>query len=620
MQQSAHLSEDTSRPLRLLVEHVPMAIALLDSNLRYLLVSRRWLADYGLEGYIIGMSHYELLPELPEHWKALYQRCLTGTVEQCEDLLTRSDGKTDWIKWEARPWYNRPGEIGGLLVFSEIITEQKQIGEALKQAYGALDASGSGQIAELTKTITALQTEVAECRQAMRALRDRNKLLQLVLDSLPQTIFWKDRNSIYQGCNRRFAEDAGIMSPENIIGKTDYELAWTKEEADTFREFDRRVMGQDLAEMHVIEPPSVRNEQQGWVETSKIPLHDHDGNVIGILGTYEDITERAKEEDALRQSEAQLRRQAQQLEQTIRELQQTQLKLLQSEKMSSLGQLVAGVAHEINNPVGFIQGNVAHANQYIHSLLSLLDLYQREYPDPSPIVQAKMEDIDLEFLKDDLFKVLASMRIGADRICEIVRSLRNFSRHDEAEVKDVDIHEGLDSTLMILQNRLKASPNRPAIQVIKHYGDLPKVECYAGQLNQVFMNILVNAIDALEETIKANSRKASHHSATSQTAHPESRIQIYTNAPTSDRIVIRIADNGPGMTENVQQRLFDPFFTTKPIGKGTGLGMSISYQIVTDKHGGTLRCISAPAQGTEFVIEIPTQIRAKPKQVSNAIV
>lgn len=285
-----------------------------------------------------------------------------------------------------------------------------------------------------------------------------------------------------------------------------------------------------------------------------------------------------------------------QLEEALKELQRTQAQLIQNEKMSSLGQLVAGVAHEINNPVSFIYSNLEPAEQYIKDLFNLIHLYQKNYPQPVPLIKDEIKAIDLDFLMTDLPKLLSLMTTGADRIKEIVLSLRNFARMDETEYKNVNLHEGIDSTLVILEHRLKAQPNRPAISVIKEYGNLPTVECYAGQMNQVFMNILNNAIDALEERDRKNTHKIDEKLFF---------IRINTEADQNNEVVIRIADSGAGIPEHIKARLFDPFFTTKAVGKGTGMGLSISYQIITEKHGGTLECVSSPEKGTEFVITIP---------------
>jgi two-component system, NtrC family, sensor kinase len=309
----------------------------------------------------------------------------------------------------------------------------------------------------------------------------------------------------------------------------------------------------------------------------------------------------ANEDLELRVAErtAELQNKSQTLESTLQELQRTQAQMVHAEKMSGLGQLVAGIAHEINNPVNFIHGNITHAEEYSQDLLDLMALYQQEYPNPTPAIADKIEDIDLEFLHKDLTKILNSMRVGTERIREIVKSLRLFSRLDEAEIKPVDIHDGIDSTLTILQSRLKANPDRAEIQIVKEYGNLPEVECFAGQLNQVFMNILANAIDALEEGDRTRSLDR-------QNQNPGT-IRILT-AMTADRHVsIRIIDNGIGIPQPIQAKIFDPFFTTKPVGKGTGMGMSISYQIVVEKHNGTLACFSTPETGTEFEIRIPIQ-------------
>lgn len=291
--------------------------------------------------------------------------------------------------------------------------------------------------------------------------------------------------------------------------------------------------------------------------------------------------------------------QAEQLTTALQHLRQTQSQLIQSEKMSSLGQLVAGIAHEINNPVTFVSGNLAHATRYFQDLLGLIQLYQKHHAEPDEAIQDYIEEIDLEFLIEDLADMLDSMKIGAERIYKIVLSLRNFSRLDEAEVKAVDLHDGIDSTLLILQNRLKAHGSNPGIEVIKDYGQLPLVNCYASQLNQVFMNLLSNAIDALSE--RSSPRIITIHTEVKQ-SEPNSNFQF--NHPASS-VIVQISDNGTGMPEETRQRIFDPFFTTKPVGQGTGLGLSISHQIVVERHKGHIDCKSAPGQGTEFTIEIP---------------
>ncbi|MCF2148130.1 GAF domain-containing sensor histidine kinase [Desmonostoc muscorum LEGE 12446] len=317
------------------------------------------------------------------------------------------------------------------------------------------------------------------------------------------------------------------------------------------------------------------------------------------------------------QAAIQAKAQTQKLQQALQDLQLAQTKLIQSEKMSSLGQLIAGVAHEINNPVNFICGNLRYVAEYAQDLLHLLQDYQKFLPVAPPELQSELDNIDVEFIMEDLPKLLDSMKLGSDRIVEIVQSLKNFSRHDEAQIKAVNIHDGIDGTLMILRHRLKASAHRPAIEIVKDYGKLPLIECYPGQLNQVFMNILANAIDALEERMGNgewgmgkselihNLQFITQHSPTAHSLLPTPQITIRTQVLDNEWVVIRIADNGPGMKENLIQRIYDPFFTTKEIGKGTGLGMAISHQIVVDKHGGILKCRSQLGEGTEFWIQIP---------------
>ncbi|MGB0560539.1 MAG: ATP-binding protein [Spirulinaceae cyanobacterium] len=312
---------------------------------------------------------------------------------------------------------------------------------------------------------------------------------------------------------------------------------------------------------------------------------------------------------ALQASETRERQKSAELAQALKQLQTTHTQLVQSEKMSSLGQLVAGIAHEINNPVNFIYGNLVHTEQYVQDLIDLIEHYQQEYTQPSPDLQVQMEEIDLDFMLKDLPNILQSMRVGATRIQEIVKSLRNFSRLDEGEQKTVDIHEGIDSTLVILGNRLKAHFDRPGIQVIRDYGSLSAVDCFPGPLNQVFMNLLANAIDALEERDRGRSIaeiKAQPSQITITSRHlPDSDAHSDTRT-----IQIQIADNGAGIHPDHLETIFDPFFTTKPIGKGTGMGLAISYQIITEKHGGTIICESEVGQGTTFTIQLPQVRRA----------
>ncbi|MGD1703972.1 PAS domain-containing sensor histidine kinase [Dapis sp. BLCC M229] len=778
-------------------------------------------------------------------------------------------------------------------------------------------------------SILSLVLDVSERIQAQVELELSQQKLQLIINTIPQSIFWKDRDLVYQGCNYSFANRAGFISPAEIVGKTDYDLPGNQEYFEHYCRIDCQVMQSNTPIYQIIEPQLTTQGQQRWLQTSKVPIHNQDGEVTGILGSYEDITERIeaqqkldqqqqtlraildnspiwilmtevngkvqfvnktlcqnlgipesrfleveeyyqlftekeaenlhkydsncwgnnlpchceeiftfiddkehnlelikvkiKDDDnqviglmslglditerkqaqqKLQESEAkfrqiarheellnhlanqirnsldidtilnttvhqvrtilkidrchfiwhrfassinidetnnnyldswevvneskgenfssllgkytieqvgywalrflqleiiriddislvndrkmrhfmvalgiisfvsipiqtqsgkigvlvcahhtsvrnwddsevkllkgvtdqlaiaidqaelynqsrevafQARAQAQELSDALKKLQQAQAQLIQTEKMSSLGQMVAGIAHEINNPINFISGNVIYVSQYTQDLLSLIDLYQQNYPDPPTAIQEEIEAIELDFLIEDLPKILNSIKVGANRIAEIVLSLRNFSRLDESEVKFVDIHEGIESTLLILQNKLKHKPQEKAIQIIKDYDDLPKVECYVSQINQVFMNIISNAIDALAEKRNKNLNPTGINQ-NSDILDNLPTITISTKVISSQEVAIIIADNGMGVTETVRNKIFDPFFTTKRIGSGTGLGLSISYQIIVEKHQGRLNCTSIVGQGTKFIIEIP--IRQRIKQIT----
>ena len=313
--------------------------------------------------------------------------------------------------------------------------------------------------------------------------------------------------------------------------------------------------------------------------------------------TLRNIYERKLAEDKLKQYQIQLQSQNQKLQDTLRELQETQTQMIHSEKMSSLGQMVGGIAHEINNPVSFIHGNIHHLEEYTENLLELIDLYEQNYPDSSPEIVEEIEEIELDFIKKDMPKMIKSIRLGTTRIRDIVKSLRTFSRLDEEDFKQVDIHEGIDSTLIILQNRIKAKIDRPKINIIKNYGELPLVRCLPGQLNQVVMNILANGIDALEESLK--NKKITNPTLTITTEITKN------NSQEEEFLTIKIEDNAMGIPQDILSKLFDPFFTTKPIGKGTGLGLAISHSIIVEKHYGILNCVSELGKGAEFIISIP---------------
>ncbi len=506
--------------------------------------------------------------------------------------------------------------------FSEI-TELKQTENRLKESEAKFRDLAtqeellnhlSNQIRQSLDLPTILQTAVSEVRKIFETDRaliyqfDPSWRGQVVLEDVAEpwlpTIGEAADDCFPRECLERY-RDGGIRAINNILeaGLDSDHLQFLQRLQVQANLIVPIIMGNQLWGLlivHQCSRPRVWKEEEGNL------LHRL-ASQLGIAIQQSDLYTKAEQSamqahaqaQQLRESEAQLKQQAQALQQTLQELQNLQLQLVQSEKMSSLGQLVAGVAHEINNPVNFIHGNLVHVQDYTQNLLNYVQLYQKHYPNPAREIQVEAEAIDLEFLQADLTKVLNSMKLGTDRIRQIVLSLRNFSRMDEADFKAVDIHEGIDSTLMILQHQLKPRPEHPAIEVVRDYAELPLVECYPGQLNQVFMNILTNAIDALKD--------ADANRTTQDIKKKSNQITIRTAMLDHQWVEIAIADNGPGIPETMKERIFDPFFTTKPIGKGTGMGLSISYQIIVEKHGGKLLCFSNPNQGTEFVIQIPIQ-------------
>lgn len=531
---------------------------------------------------------FDLMPE-PLAQKRIYytQQALdTGELQVYEQELVING---DLVYEEVRVVPSGDDEV---LTIIRDVTARKQAQMALQQLNEALEQEVEKRTIQLKQAIVQLEQEIRDRKQAKAQLQQQEQFLRSIYQGIEHQIFVIDvfgGDFRYSGWNH-FTERFLKISSEAALNKTPEDLFGAKEGSQVRQRYNECWQtGKTISyeeRLRILGRPA-------WFITTLSPLKDEAGQVYRLVGMTLDITDRKQAELALQESEKQLRQQAFTLENTLRELQRTQTQLIQNEKMSSLGQLVAGVAHEINNPVNFIYGNLKHADEYTQDILRLIRLYQQLYPDPAAELQAEAEAIDLDFLIEDLPKLLNSMKVGADRIQQIVASLRNFSRMDEAEMKTVNIHEGIDSTLMILQNRLKPKSDSQPVEVVKEYGTLPLVECYAGQLNQVFMNLLSNAIDALEEAIAVK---------------PSSfipQITIHTELTTPSQITIQITDNGCGMPLKVQQRMFDPFFTTKPIGKGTGMGLSISHQIVTEKHQGKLWCDSSPETGTRFVIEIP---------------
>lgn len=454
---------------------------------------------------------------------------------------------------------------------------------------------------KLEQTLAQLREHTQQLSHAESSL----KALRSMLESMGDPVVVSDRAGQFVFLNPAAETILGIHTSASL---SDWASTW----GDTYGLFlpdqitpypiadfplMRAIRGESLDATEVF-ARTANATVENWLSVTARSLRNQQGEIQGGIAVFHNITNLKQTEVALRQSETHSREQADQLHRALQDLRKAQTQLIQTEKMSSIGQLVGGMAHEINNPISFVYCNVAPADQYFQDLLRLLRLYQQHYPNPAPEIQAEAEAINLDFLEEDLQKLLKSIRSGADRVRQIVLSFRNFSRLDEAGIKPADIHEGIESTLLVLQNRLQLRKDLPAIQVVRQYDTLPLVDCYASQLNQVFVNILANAIEAIEPKCRTftGDRSAFVPTITITTKRLEYAVAIH------------LQDNGIGMKPETMQRVFDPFFTTKPVGQGTGLGLSISYQIVENHHG-TIEVSSELGQGSQFTIVLPIKAR-----------
>ncbi|MBE9032930.1 GAF domain-containing protein [filamentous cyanobacterium LEGE 11480] len=573
--------------------HEVMATWKSDSTITYMSPNYYELSGHRVAD-LVGTSFVPLVhaEDLYICQHALGQVIETGnSVSNVEFRNINHDGSTTWVSLSIAPVKNAQGEIESFQGLLRNISQQKHLEHQLREQIALSDCR-----AQIGTVLTHADTH------ALRpALQTCTEVLVKYLDAAFARI-WTISDD---GSTLELQASAGIYTHIDgdharvPVGKFKIGLIAAEKQPHLTNDVlnDPRVGDKDWAAANGMVafagyPLMVEDKILGVV--AMFTKHSLNPSVLELLGN---IAAKISLHTKRHFSEAELHRQTVTLQTTLNELQQTQSHLIQSEKMSSLGEMVAGVAHEINNPVNFIHGNINHVNNYSQDLIALVTQYQQELSAPSTDLQTMLEEIDLPFLLDDFPKVLTSMKGGTQRIREIVLTLRNFSRLDEADMKDVDIHDGIDSTILILQNKIKSNAARPAIQINREYGELSAIYCYAGQLNQVFMNILANAIDAMEEAYTTYVKRGIRDY--------QPNLTIRTVMTERETVQIAIQDNALGIPAAVQSRLFDPFFTTKPVGQGTGLGLSISYQIIVDKHNGQLTCESSLGKGTTFTIELP---------------
>ncbi|NQE34435.1 PAS domain S-box protein [Microcoleus asticus] len=596
--------------LRAIIDNAPIWVWLTDTKGKMLLVNKTFCESVNVpeERFLAASHSSEILGG------EAFAKCMASDVQvwsqdtpfYADEIIQFADGENHHLEVIKAKVKEANGSAIGLIGLGLDVTQQKEAQRKLQASEArfrklaeqeALLNQLASNIRESLDLGTILATTVQQIRDLLQL--DRCMFIWYLPDASPPA--W---DVVHEAKNDDLFSLLGYF-PADITGTQSQKIAnlevYPIDDVATLSDPVERKFFLEVGYKSVLDLPIKSaegltgviccvscSEMRKWTK-EEVELMEAIGAQLGIAISQSELYTKSVDSARIAQE------QAAQLEVTLCELQQAQTQLVQAEKMSSLGQMVAGIAHEINNPISFIFGNLTYTEEYTTNLMKLVQMYRDEYPEPSPDIQQAIEVLELDFVLDDLPKMLSSMQVGATRIRDIVRSLRNFSRLDESDMKKVNIHEGIDSTLMILEHRLKVQPvsvegteyRRPAIQLVKEYGQLPLVECYAGLLNQVFMNIIANAIDVLQQPLE----------------NP-GIIRIRT-AVEGTLAVIRIADNGAGITDQVKQRIFDPFYTTKPIGSGTGMGLAISHSIIVEKHKGEIKCFSLVGKGSEFIIEIP---------------